>query len=411
MSLTTSRDTPPARRRVCVIAFSHINVDGRVLRQARGLARDFDVTVCGFGADPFAAAEGITWRELPRNRWENFGLYPLKQLALLPGLVFPGCLKCCDAVQTCWRAAHRIVREGAFDAVVCNDTETMLLGIEAKRLRSATKIVLDLHEYATRECDLSSLPLRKRLKASCLQLPMRHRLLRHFSPQFDAVMTVNDVFADLYPEEFGMKKPVVVMNAPDLPPSLPDAGASNDSIHFIHHGGLGRYREPERMIRAVGLCPPQYRLHFMFGNQDPELLAELQAEAVRFAPGRVEFHPPVKPAAVPAAIARFDAGLYILPPKSFNDEHALPNKFFDFIVAGLALAISPNPCMASIVRRYEVGVVADDYTPEAMAAAMQTLTPERIADCRAASRKARTVLNGATEMDKVRALVRGLFQG
>ena len=119
--------------------------------------------------------------------------------------------------------------------------------------------------------------------------------------------------------------------------------------------------------------------------------------------------PPESIPRLPKDSVQMATGLYILPPKSFNDEHALPNKFFDFIVAGLAVAISPNPCMASIVRQYGVGVVADDYTPEAMAAALQKLTPEKIAACRAASREARTALNGTTEVDKVRALVRGLF--
>ncbi len=404
-------DTTTARKRVCVVAFSPTAADARVLRQARGLARDFHVTVCGFGANPFPpeAESHIAWRELPHPRWEYFGLYPLRQIALLPGLVFPRALHWCEAVHSWNRAAKRVLLQENFDAVICNDTETMTLGIIAKRKNPRTKIVLDLHEYATRESDLSSVPFRKKFKSVCLILPLRRRLLKHCAPRFDAVMTVNDVFSELYPKEFGMKKPVVIMNAPDLPTNLPGPGIPDGSINLIHHGGLGRYREPERMIRAVGLCPPHYRLHLMFGNKDPGLVAELKAEAERHAPGRVEFHPPVKPAEVPAAIARFDAGLYILPPKSFNDEHALPNKFFDFIVAGLAVAISPNPCMASIVRQYGVGVVADDYTPEAMAAALQKLTPEKIAACRAASREARTALNGTTEVDKVRALVRGLF--
>jgi glycosyltransferase involved in cell wall biosynthesis len=399
------------RKRVCVIAFSHTAADARVLRQARGLAQEFHVTVCGFGANPFPpeAESHIAWREMPHARWEYFGLYPLRQLLLLPGLILPGALHWCEAVHSWTRAAAKVIRSGNFDVVVCNDTETITLGVLAQRLNPKTKIVLDLHEYATRESDLSSVPFRKKFKSVCLILPLRRRLLKHFAPKFDAVMTVNDVFSDLYPQEFGMKKPVVIMNAPDLPPNLPAASAAGETVNLIHHGGLGRYREPERMIRAVGLCPPQYRLHFMFGNQDPALVEELQAEAAKSAPGRVEFHPPVKPAEVPAAIARFDAGLYILPPKSFNDEHCLPNKFFDFIVAGLAVVISPNPCMASIVRRHGLGTVAADYSPEAMAEAIQTLTTESITAFRTASREARTQLNGAVEMEKVRSVVRGVL--
>lgn len=400
------------RKRVCVIAFSPTAADARVLRQARGLALEFHVTVCGFGANPFPpeAESNIAWREIPHARWEYFALYPLRQLMLLPGMVLPRVLHWCEAVHSWTRAAEKVIRDGRFDAVICNDTETITLGIVAKRLNPETKIILDLHEYATRESDLSSVPFRKKFKSVCLILPLRCRLLKHHAPKFDAVMTVNDVFSELYPQEFGMKKPVVIMNAPDLPPDLPQALPVGETVNLIHHGSLGRYREPVRMIRAVGLCPPHYRLHFIFENRDPSLIEELKAEAERFAPGRVEFHPPVNPAEVTATIARFDAGIYILPPKSFNDEHCLPNKFFDFIVAGLAVVISPNPLMAAIVRRHGLGTVARDYSPEAMAEAIQTLTPQSVAAFRAASGVARMQLNGAAEMEKVHALVKGVLE-
>jgi glycosyltransferase involved in cell wall biosynthesis len=396
----------PGRPRVGIVSFSEIRADARVLRQARTLARDFDVTVCGFGEDPFTQdSPRIAWRRLPLHRWEFFALYPLEQMALLPGLVFPKLLSLVDLVHSWSRAARRILRREKFDAVICNDTETMLRGLAAKNLRPATKIVLDLHEYATRESDPASLPLRKRFKSAALQLPLRRRLLRYVAPRFDGVMTVNSIFSDLYVSEFGMKKPVVVWNAPELPAALPEPREADGTVHLIHHGGLGMYREPDRMIKAVGLCGPSYRLHFMFGNQSAELTAFLKDAADRYAPGQVEFHPPVKPHEVPAAIARFDAGLYILPPKSFNDEHALPNKFFDFIVAGLAVAIAPSVCMADIVRKYSLGVVAEDFSPESMAEALRRLTPEFLAECKAASRKARLTLSASVEQEKVKALV------
>jgi hypothetical protein len=56
----------------------------------------------------------------------------------------------------------------------------------------------------------------------------------------------------------------------------------------------------------------------------------------------------------------------------------LPNKLFDFIQARLGIAIGPTPEMAEIVNHYENGVVADDFTPESLAAKMNELTHDDV---------------------------------
>jgi hypothetical protein len=74
----------------------------------------------------------------------------------------------------------------------------------------------------------------------------------------------------------------------------------------------------------------------------------------------------------------YDIGLYLLPPNNFNQRYALPNKFFEFIQARLAVAIGPSPEMAALVRRYACGVIAADFTPEALAGELNNLDTEQI---------------------------------
>jgi glycosyltransferase involved in cell wall biosynthesis len=402
--------TAKTRKRIGIICFSNMSLDTRVQRQARTLARDFDVTLLGFGKNPFADDNPpIAFRPLEYRRWQNFGLYPLEQAAFLPGLIFPGLLHWPSFANSWWREARRIIRAEKFDAVVCNDTETMTLGIEARKVRPDTKLILDLHEYATREAEPAHVPLRKRIKAGIYQLPLRRRLLRHVATQFDGIITVNEIFSDLYVKEFGLKKPIVVWNAPRLYGDLPEPRTPEGTVQLIHHGSLSAYREPERMIKAVGMCGPNYRIHFMFGNDSPEMTAFLKSAAEQFAPGQVEIHPSVRYDQVISTIARYDAGVYILPPKSFNDMHAMPNKFFEFIGAGLAVVIAPSVCMAAIVKEHGLGIVAEDFSAEAMAAALRKLTPEVLAECRKASREARQLINSDVEQEKLAALVRGIF--
>jgi hypothetical protein len=75
---------------------------------------------------------------------------------------------------------------------------------------------------------------------------------------------------------------------------------------------------------------------------------------------------------------KYDIGLFYLEPVTFNYENALPNKLFEFIQARLAIAISPNPEMKAIVDKYNLGVVADNYSIENLAEKIKKLSRQDI---------------------------------
>jgi hypothetical protein len=49
------------------------------------------------------------------------------------------------------------------------------------------------------------------------------------------------------------------------------------------------------------------------------------------------------------------------------------------VQARLAVAIGPSPEMAALVREHGCGVVADDFSPAALAAALAALGPDDVA--------------------------------
>jgi hypothetical protein len=51
---------------------------------------------------------------------------------------------------------------------------------------------------------------------------------------------------------------------------------------------------------------------------------------------------------------------------------------YEFIQAKLAIAISPSPEMKKVVEQYDLGVVADDFTPENLANKIKELTRKDI---------------------------------
>jgi hypothetical protein len=71
-------------------------------------------------------------------------------------------------------------------------------------------------------------------------------------------------------------------------------------------------------------------------------------------------------------------GVYLLPFSNFNNMHALPNKFFEFVQGRLGIAIGPSPEMAHLVTKHGLGLVAADFSPATLAGMLNGLTADQV---------------------------------
>ena len=97
----------------------------------------------------------------------------------------------------------------------------------------------------------------------------------------------------------------------------------------------------------------------------------------------------------------YDIGFYILKPANFNHLYALPNKFFEFIQARLAIAIGPSPEMARLVQEYNLGIIAKDFSAKEMAKSLNSLTKEQILQYKENANQAAKILNAEREGEKL----------
>ncbi len=271
-----------------------------------------------------------------------------------------------------------------------------MLPLALKLARKNTRVVLDAHEYAPLEFEdrwMWRLFFKRYMDASCAK----------YLPQVQGMMTVCDGIADEYKRRYGVQS-VVVTNAPeyhDLPPSV--AGA--DAIRMVHHGGCMRSRHLELMIEMMNYLDHRFTLDFMLMPSEPGYLAYLQNKAKGNA--RIRFIEPVPMQSLPRFLNKYDVGIFLLPPVNFNYSHALPNKFFEFIQARLAIAIGPSPEMARLVRQYDCGVVADDFSPQAMAKAIAGLSRGQITHYKQQANKAAAELCAENNEQRMLDLVEG----
>lgn len=380
--------------RVCILAYSEVSRDARVLRQVEHLATECEVVVGGWGQ---LSLPGVRFQSLPRRfgRLTRFAGY----LLLLLGRVWPPAYRLWFRLRPYHAEAVRLAERERCDVYYANDWVTLPAAWAGAR-KHGGKLVFDAHEYSPLEWESSA-------RWRFLYRPFVLSVLREFGPRVDAAITVSQPIANRYAAEYPFT-PVVILNAPavvDPPPpvSPPDDG----HLRLVHHGSAVRERRMERMIDALALAGDRFTLDLMLVG-DAAYIRALARRAEARAPGRVRLREPVAPRDIVGALAAYDLGFYLLDSGMFNHAMAMPNKIFDFVAAGLGVVIGPSPAMRELAERYGFGRAAESNDAAAVARLLDSLTAADVQAMKAASLRARSELNANVEMAKLRALVRGL---
>lgn len=379
-----------------------IHSDARVLRQIECLGAEYEVHVITYGKVgerlPVAAKSlRVVGSLTDYALWRRLRTVALLSLGrLLPGWAYP---------RWYWgRPGHRQALQALLeirpDAIHANDWWTLPLAVEAAR-QTGAKVVVDFHEYALDE-------IADQGWWRWLYAPVVRYFLERTVPAVSASVTVNQMIAERYQQIFGIQ-PVVVMNAPRLAQDVAYRACAPDEIHLIHHGVALRIRQPERMMEALALMEQRFKLHFMFLDDD-RYIQELQHSAERIAPGRIFFHPAVAPGKIVQELKKYDVGFFLMPAPTFQAQAALPNKFFDFVMAGLAVCVSDQPEMAQLVQQHGFGVAVPADKPLEAAQILNALSSEQISALKYKSWLARQELNAEKETAKYLSLYRDLFK-
>ena len=279
----------------------------------------------------------------------------------------------------------------------CSDYSTMWLGVAA-RLRYRSAVVYDSRELWP---DRNLRPEARwwLLLWEALFVRAAHRV----------VMT-SPGHAEVLARRHRVPRPVIVRNIPDPP----EGGRANgkpprrpgDDPVAIYSGGLLRNRGIEQAIAALGRLEG-VRLRLL-GPVSDEYRAELERLTAEVGVReRVEFAPPVPPTRVVAELESADAGLVLFQPVCLSHRLVLPNKLFEYVLAGLPVVGSDLPMIAAFVEEHGVGATAAPEDVDAIAAALaQVLEPERNRELRAATERAR----GAVDWRRESEVLAGVYR-
>jgi glycosyltransferase involved in cell wall biosynthesis len=384
------------RGRACIISFSPIERDARVLRQLEYLSPQYQLCIIGYGS-PNPPWPGVEWRPVPLK--SDLFTRALGLLLMVLGRLLPFLYDRWYWLKAHHRLALQYALECQADVYHANDWNALPVAAEAAR-RHKAKLVLDAHEFAPME-------FYERLHWRIFYRPLVIHMLKRYAPRLDASTTVAPAIAERYAREFGFE-PVTVLNAPKLVP-VEAHSVDPANVRLVYHGGASPDRKLERLIETMALAHPRYSLHFLMVDQESPYVRSLKDLSARLVPERIHFHPPVPPAQIVQRIAEYDIGFYLLEPSNYNNSVALPNKFFDFMAAGLAVLIGPSPGMADLVKRYGFGCVTTAFSSAEAAATLNALDLEQIGVMRQAALRTAQLFNADTEMAKLVDLYRSVL--
>ena len=129
-------------------------------------------------------------------------------------------------------------------------------------------------------------------------------------------------------------------------------------IKIVHHGVANRNRRIENMIEIVSRAEKRYYLDlYLTGDLQyrNELLGNLKSSRIRILE-------PVPYEQLIPTLSSYDLGMIYIKPETINLKYSLPNKFFEYIQARIAIFSGPTLELKNILQKHATGFVCNEFT-------------------------------------------------
>lgn len=235
-------------------------------------------------------------------------------------------------------------------------------------------LIYDAHELPIVDPPFPSRPVLRRLATM---------ILRRLMARCSGVITVSPPIIQELRRRYGGPPAVLVRNIPVYQEAPPPSnqlrqflGLAPEYRIALYQGKLQANRALDILIRSARYLAPQTVIVMMGdGESRAELEALIRQEQAQDC---VKMIPSVPYAKLLEWTASANIGL-ILYRRSFspNVQLCLPNKLFEYLMAGLPVLASSLDAVAELLASYDVGSVLDSLDPEEVGCAINTLLADR----------------------------------
>lgn len=204
-----------------------------------------------------------------------------------------------------------------------------------------------------------------------LRRPVINKLLSIYLPRCCSLLTVSDSVATAYLESFGVRTCVIESRSDLAPKSV--VRPRDSIVRMVHHGVANRNRRLDTLIDLKRELGPEFELHlYLVGNDKYQRWLQDYASSLT----GVYFHQPVEFENIPSVMASYDVGLCYFYPTTRNLLWCLPNKFFEYVCAGVPIVSGPSPSMARYIKQYGLGSTSAAFSSSSLADAVRQLVPD-----------------------------------
>jgi glycosyltransferase involved in cell wall biosynthesis len=245
----------------------------------------------------------------------------------------------------------------------------------AARLRRKP-LVFDSHELPL--CDMS-------IRSPWL-LALLAFFLERIIPRCTEVITVSPPIAQEISRRYCVPKVSLIRNVPnyrDVPKSdrlRQYLKLSSDIRIALYQGGLQHNRSLDNLVRAAPFLDPKIVIVLM-GPGDESVFSRLEALVVsEGASERIKILPAVPYEELLDWTASADIGLIVYSQDySLNIRWCLPNKLFEYFMAGIPVLSSQLDAVAEVIKTYKVGSIVSSLTPQDIGSSINALLADSTA--------------------------------
>jgi len=215
------------------------------------------------------------------------------------------------------------------------------------------------------------------------------RIMRNIVPHCAGVIVTSPSYAGELRRRYGGRTPVVIRNIPEYQaPVTSDRlrrrlGLDSAMRIALYQGDLQADRGLDVLVYAARFLTPGVVVVMMGGGEDRAVFERLIVQ--ERVSDRVKIIPPVPYDELLLWTASADIGLIIFRTEAVSYQLALPNKLFEYVMAGLPVLASPLEAVVDLVEGYQVGRAVTSTSPQAVGLAINTMLSDH--DARADMRR------------------------
>lgn len=323
---------------VVLIVLNDFVNDSRVLKEALTLkTAGMDVSVCAMHEGDLPESEVVQGVKVRRLRLRSRS-WSKKRLVQV--------LKYFEFIYRASKLFRRV------DIAHCNDLNALPVGVVLKLLNGKIRILYDAHEFE----------IHRSASQSALSIKANYLLERFLIRFANAVTVTSKTNAEEYQQMYGIEMPHVVMNCTPLTNAV-DRGTvfrdrfnlSDDTLIFLYQGALHEARGIRVMLDTFSQLDGQERVIVFMGFG--LMASDVEDHARRYQ--TIFFHEPVAPEELYRFTAGADCGIIYMPNSCRNHDYALPNKLFEYMMAGIPTIATPLREVARTVNEHGVGFVSN----------------------------------------------------